>query len=153
MKMDWLYHATCERVVDGDSIILTIDAGFDVLLKSQSVRLYGIDTAETRGGTPELKALGLLAKDYVTQMVPEGSELLIGTHMDRKGKFGRILGELYLPEVPDVEGFQDRSLNTILLTRCWLCSITVSQGRHHNQHLINVQHRKAKAESSGGVRG
>ena len=56
MKMDWLYHATCERVVDGDSIILTIDAGFDVLLKSQSVRLYGIDTAETRGGTPELKA-------------------------------------------------------------------------------------------------
>ena len=39
MKMDWLYHATCERVVDGDSIILTIDAGFDVLLKSQSVRL------------------------------------------------------------------------------------------------------------------
>ena len=115
MKMDWLYHATCERVVDGDSIILTIDAGFDVLLKSQSVRLYGIDTAETRGGTPELKALGLLAKDYVTQMVPEGSELLIRTHMDRKGKFGRILGELYMPEVPDVEGFQDRSLNTILL--------------------------------------
>ena len=85
MKMDWLYHATCERVVDGDSIILTIDAGFDVLLKSQSVRLYGIDTAETRGGTPELKALGLLAKDYVTQMVPEGSELLIRTYMDRKG--------------------------------------------------------------------
>ena len=88
MDIEWLYHATCERVVDGDSIILTIDAGFDVLLSKQSVRLYGIDTAETRGGTPELKALGNLAKDYVKKMVPEGSGLLIRTHMDRKGKFG-----------------------------------------------------------------
>ena len=145
MKMDWLYHATCERVVDGDSIILTIDAGFDVLLKSQSVRLYGIDTAETRGGTPELKALGLLAKDYVMQMVPEGSELLIRTHMDRKGKFGRILGELYLPEVPDVEGFQDRSLNTILLDEM-LAVQYYGQSKEDiiNQHLINVEHHKAE---------
>ena len=112
MKMDWLYHATCESVVDGDSIILTIDAGFDVLLKSQSVRLNGIDTAETRGGTPELKALGLLAKDYVTQMVPEGSELLIRTHMDRKGKFGRILGELWR-----TTNYADKSINEYMVEK------------------------------------
>jgi endonuclease YncB( thermonuclease family) len=141
--MDWLYHATCERVVDGDSIVLTIDAGFDVLLSKQSVRLYGIDTAEARGGTPELKALGLLAKDYVTQMVPEGSELLIRTHMDRKGKFGRILGELYLPEVLDVEGFQDRSLNTILLEEM-LAVPYYGQSKEDimNQHLINLEHHR-----------
>ena len=145
MKMDWLYHATCERVIDSDSIILTIDAGFSVLLSKQSVRLYGIDTAETRGGTPELKALGLLAKDYVTQMVPEGSELLIRTHMDGRGKFGRILAELYLPEAPDIEGFQERSLNTILLDELLAVSYH-GQSKEDiiNQHLINVEHHKGE---------
>jgi endonuclease YncB( thermonuclease family) len=145
MNIEWLYHATCERVVDGDSIILTIDAGFDVLLNKQSVRLYGIDTAETRGGTPELKALGNLAKDYVKQMVPEGSSLLIRTHMDRKGKFGRILAEVYLPEVPDIEGFQDRSLNNILLDEM-LAVQYHGQSKEDivNQHLINVQHHKTE---------
>ncbi len=145
MNIEWLYHATCERVVDGDSIILTIDAGFDVLLSKQSVRLYGIDTAETRGGTPELKALGNLAKDYVKQMVPEGSSLLIRTHMDRKGKFGRILAEVYLPEVPDIEGFQDRSLNNILLDEM-LAVQYHGQSKEDivNQHLINVQHHKTE---------
>ena len=145
MNIEWLYHATCERVVDGDSIILTIDAGFDVLLSKQSVRLYGIDTAETRGGTPELKALGNLAKDYVKQLVPEGSGLLIRTHMDRKGKFGRILAEVYLPEVPDIGGFQDRSLNNILLDEM-LAVQYYGQSKEDiiNQHLINVQHHKAE---------
>ena len=92
-----------------------------------------------------MKALGLLAKDYVMQMVPEGSELLIRTHMDRKGKFGRILGELYLPEVPDVEGFQDRSLNTILLDEM-LAVQYYGQSKEDiiNQHLINVEHHKAE---------
>lgn len=145
MNIEWLYHATCERVVDGDSIILTIDAGFDILLSKQSVRLYGIDTAETRGGTPELKALGLLAKDYVTQMVPEGSELLIRTHMDGRGKFGRILAELYLPEAPEIEGFQERSLNTILLDELLAVSYH-GQAKEDiiNQHLINVEHHKGE---------
>lgn len=145
MDIEWLYHATCERVVDGDSIILTIDAGFDVLLSKQSVRLYGIDTAETRGGTPELKALGNLAKDYVKKMVPEGSGLLIRTHMDRKGKFGRILAEVHLPEVPDIGGFQDRSLNNILLDEM-LAVQYYGQSKEDiiNQHLINVQHHKAE---------
>ena len=145
MNNEWLYHATCERVVDGDSIILTIDAGFDVLLSKQSVRLYGIDTAETRGGTPELKALGMLAKDYVSQMVPRGSDVLIRTHMDRKGKFGRILAELYLPEVSDTGGFQDRSLNNILLDEM----LAVQYYGHakedvRNQHLIHVEHHKSQ---------
>ena len=145
MNIEWLYHATCERVVDGDSIVLTIDAGFDILLSKQSVRLYGIDTAETRGGTPELKALGLLAKDYVTQMVPEGSELLIRTHMDGRGKFGRILAELYLPEAPDIEGFQERSLNTILLDEL-LAVPYHGQSKEDiiNQHLVNVKHHKGE---------
>ena len=95
MLLTYLYKATVVRCIDGDSVIFDIDCGFDVHLKAQSVRLYGIDTAETRGGTPELKVLGNIAKDYVTQMIPVGSEVLLKTHLDRKGKFGRILGKPY----------------------------------------------------------
>jgi len=145
VKMDWLYHATCERVVDGDSIILTIDVGFDILLSKQSVRLYGIDTSETRGGTPELKALGILAKNYVKHMVPEGSELLIRTHLDGRGKFGRILAELYLLEAPDTEGYQAKSLNDILVDEL-LAVPYHGQSKEDviNQHLINVEHHRAE---------
>tara|TARA_R100001129_G_scaffold121408_1_gene84273 strand:+ start:879 stop:1328 length:450 start_codon:yes stop_codon:yes gene_type:complete len=145
MKMDWLYRATCERVVDGDSIILTIDAGFDILLSKQSVRLHGIDTSETRGGTPELKALGILAKNYVKQMVPEGSELLIRTHLDGRGKFGRILAEVFMPEAPDTEGYQAKSLNNILVDEL-LAVPYHGQSKEDviNQHLINVEHHRAE---------
>ena len=133
------------RCIDGDSVIFDIDCGFDVHLKAQSVRLYGIDTAETRGGTPELKVLGNIAKDYVTQMIPVGSEVLLKTHLDRKGKFGRILAEIYMPETVGVEGYQEKSLNQILLDEL-LAVPYHGQSKEDiiNQHLINVEHHKAE---------
>ncbi len=133
------------RCVDGDSVILDIDCGFDIQLKAQSVRLYGIDTAETRGGTEDLKALGNLAKSYVSQMIPEGSEVLLKTHLDGRGKFGRILAEVFMPEAPDTEGYQPRSLNEILLDEL-LAVPYHGQSKEEilNQHLINVEHHKAE---------
>ena len=133
------------RCVDGDSVIFDIDCGFDVQLKAQSVRLYGIDTAETRGGTPELKVLGNLAKDYVAQMIPVESEVLLKTHLDRKGKFGRILAEIYIPETVGTEGYQEKSLNQILLDEL-LAVPYHGQSKEDiiNQHLINVEHHKAE---------
>ena len=145
MLLTYLYKATVVRCIDGDSVIFDIDCGFDVHLKAQSVRLYGIDTAETRGGTPELKVLGNIAKDYVTQMIPVGSEVLLKTHLDRKGKFGRILAEIYMPETVGVEGYQDKSLNQILLDEL-LAVPYHGQSKEDiiNQHLINVEHHKAE---------
>ena len=145
MDITYLYEADVVRCVDGDSVILDIRCGFDIELKNQSVRLYGIDTAETRGGTPELKALGNLAKDYVAQMIPVGSEVLLRTYLDRKGKFGRILAEVYMPESVDVEGYQERSLNQILLDEL-LAVPYHGQSKEDiiNQHLINVEHHKAE---------
>ena len=107
--------------------------------------MYGIDTAETRGGTPELKVLGNIAKDYVTQMIPVGSEVLLKTHLDRKGKFGRILAEIYMPETVGVEGYQEKSLNQILLDEL-LAVPYHGQSKEDiiNQHLINVEHHKAE---------
>ena len=52
----YTYKAQISRIIDGDSVVCLIDLGFSVMLK-QSVRLFAIDTAETRGGTPETKAL------------------------------------------------------------------------------------------------
>lgn len=145
MLLTYLYKATVVRCIDGDSVIFDIDCGFDVQLKAQSVRLYGIDTAETRGGTPELKVLGNLAKDYVTQMIPVGSEVLLKTHLDRRGKFGRILAEVYMPETVGVEGYQEKSLNQILLDELLAVSYH-GQSKEDiiNQHLINVEHHKAE---------
>ena len=145
MLLTYLYKATVVRCVDGDSVIFDIDCGFDIQLRAQSVRLYGIDTAETRGGTDELKALGNLAKDYVSQMIPEGSEVLLRTHLDGRGKFGRILAEVFMPEAPDTEGYQPRSLNDILLDEL-LAVPYHGQSKEDiiNQHLINVQHHRAE---------
>ena len=61
----YTYKAQISRIIDGDSVVCLIDLGFSVMLK-QSVRLFAIDTAETRGGTVETKALGNLAKGIVT---------------------------------------------------------------------------------------
>jgi len=133
------------RCIDGDSVVFDIDCGFDIRLKGQSTRLFGIDTAETRGGTDDLKALGNLAKSYVIQMLPEGSEVLLKTHLDKKGKFGRILAEVYMLEAPDTEGYQPKSLNDILLDEL-LAVPYHGQSKEDiiNQHLINVEHHKAQ---------
>lgn len=143
MLLTYLYKATVVRCIDGDSVVFDIDCGFDLHLKAQSVRLYGIDTAETRGGTDDLKALGNLAKDYVSQMIPEGSEVLLKTHLDRRGKFGRILAEVFMPEAPDNEGYQPKSLNDILLEEL-LAVPYHGQSKEDiiNQHLINLEHHR-----------
>jgi len=99
MKPAYRYAAKIDRVIDGDSIEITISCGFDVYLAKQNCRLYGIDTSETRGGTNELKQLGILAKNYVKESLPEGTNVIIETRLDRRGKFGRILADVYVGDV------------------------------------------------------
>ena len=62
----YTYKANIRSIYDGDSCRVDLDLGMSVWqLHNQSIRLYGIDTAEIRGGTVETKALGNLAKDYL----------------------------------------------------------------------------------------
>ena len=86
------YNCVVLRVVDGDTIDVDIDLGFDVWLKKQRIRFYGVNTPETRTRDKEEKAKGLIAKEYVKKHCPEGSRIRLKSH-DR-GKFGRILGEI-----------------------------------------------------------
>ena len=87
----YTYKATVNRVIDGDSVVVDIDLGFDTWIKQQNVRIYGIDTPETRTRDPLEKAHGKLAKAFVERVLPVGSQIAITTVKDGD-KFGRVLG-------------------------------------------------------------
>jgi len=88
------------RVVDGDTIDVTIDLGFD-LYKKERVRVAGVDTPEKRTKDSEEKALGLDATNWMKEQL-EGAidgddDLVIRTELvGGMGKYGRLLGWLYI---------------------------------------------------------
>jgi micrococcal nuclease len=84
------------NVVDGDTIDVVIDLGFDISFTSR-VRLAGIDTPESRTKDKAEKALGLESKKYLTDRIKAAKNIVIRTEkMNSSEKFGRILGWLYL---------------------------------------------------------
>ena len=87
------YKAIVTRVIDGDTIDVDIQLGFYVILSKQRVRLYGIDTPESRTRDKEEKIRGLLSKDYLKDNCYVGSTIKLKSK--EKGKFGRILGVIY----------------------------------------------------------
>ena len=100
------------RVVDGDTIDVTIDLGFD-LYKKERVRIAGVDTPEKRTRDLEEKALGIDATNWMKQQLEEAingeSELTIRTELKGgMGKYGRLLGWLYV-------GDADISLNEAMI--------------------------------------
>ena len=90
------YRVKIVKVVDGDTVDVDIDLGFGVWLKKQRVRLYGIDTPESRTRDLVEKRFGNMAKDYLKNRLSSGA--ILGTRLDKKGKFGRILGEFFVVE-------------------------------------------------------
>jgi len=89
------YKAKLIRVVDGDTVDAMIDCGFSTF-KKERIRLYGIDTPECRTRDKEEKARGLAAKARLEELIADGNnEFIIETSIDKKGKYGRLLGVLY----------------------------------------------------------
>ena len=91
-----MYEYKCKmvRVVDGDTIDVDIDLGFGVWMRNQRIRMHGIDTPESRTRDLEEKKYGLAAKDFLIKWTNAGG-LTLKTHKDDRGKFGRILGEIW----------------------------------------------------------
>jgi len=89
------YNAHVDRIIDGDTIDVTFDLGFDILYKAR-VRFAGVNTPESRTRDLEEKALGLAAKEFVGHWIFEetGMNPIIETSLDKKGKFGRVLGRI-----------------------------------------------------------
>ncbi len=91
------YRVKVIKVVDGDTVDVDIDLGFGVWLKKQRIRLYGIDTPESRTRDKEEKKYGKAASAFLKDHLKIGVPVL-RTHKDGKGKFGRILGEFWVEE-------------------------------------------------------
>jgi micrococcal nuclease len=84
------------NVVDGDTIDVIIDLGFDILFSSR-VRLAGIDTPESRTRDLAEKALGLESKEYLKKHLKDAKSVVIKTEkMNSSEKYGRILGWIYI---------------------------------------------------------
>ena len=129
------YQCTIVRVVDGDTVDVDIDLGFDTWRCGERLRLYGIDTPECRTRDAEEKAAGFLAKEFVEDALHVGGIYRLQTK--EKGKFGRYLGTIYLTD--------DTSINAALVTEHLAVPYT---GQNKNeiqaQHQANFQILKDK---------
>ena len=87
------YDCEVTYIVDGDTCDVTIDLGFKIFHKAR-IRLYGINTPESRTRDLEEKKRGLAAKARVEELLNKCSCITLKSH--GSGKFGRCLGELFI---------------------------------------------------------
>tara|TARA_B100000900_G_scaffold415140_1_gene443961 strand:- start:493 stop:930 length:438 start_codon:yes stop_codon:yes gene_type:complete len=88
-----------KKIIDGDTFDCILDLGFDVLLEAR-VRMAGIDTPESRTRDLTEKKFGLASKEYLVEKINNAEDIIVRTELDNeKGKFGRILGTVYLDGV------------------------------------------------------
>ena len=111
MNRFW-YGATVLRVVDGDTIDLMVDLGFKIHHKIR-VRLYGVNTPESRTKDLAEKALGLKAKSFTSDWLTRHQWVVINTIPDKNDKYGRILAKIYSSE--QIEDPTTACLNTDII--------------------------------------
>ena len=88
----YVYNAYVEKIYDADTITCTIDCGFSLSMKRQKIRLHGINAPEVRGVA---KKAGIAARDHLRRKILH-KNVLIKTFKDKKGKYGRYLGTVFL---------------------------------------------------------
>jgi len=104
IEPNYVYRCRVTRVVDGDTVDVEVDLGFNMFSKDR-VRLKGIDTPESRTRNKVEKKLGKASKArlkemlagnlFTTTMGSKKNPIFLHTSKDGKGKFGRILGTLW----------------------------------------------------------
>ena len=109
-----MYEYRCKvvKIVDGDTVDVDIDLGFGVWLKKERIRMFGIDTPESRTRDLDEKKYGLMAKDYITRLLDDEGGIVLKTRKDAEGKYGRILGELWR-----TTDFADKSINDYMIEK------------------------------------
>jgi len=123
------YGCTVTRVVDGDTVDVIIDLGFSILHKCR-VRLYGIDTPESRTRDKDEKVRGKLAGKYLKDAIDNGDKIVLQTKMkDSKGKFGRVLANII---VDDININQQMILNHLAVRYYGQSKVDIE-----DEHLIN----------------
>ena len=84
------------RVIDGDTVEVDIDLGFDVWLKKQKVRIHNIDAPEMRSKDKEEKVFAQAAKKRMEELLSIEEEIILRSFQDVRGKFGRIIGDFVI---------------------------------------------------------
>jgi len=125
-----------DRIVDGDTIDISIDLGFD-LTKKERVRLAGIDTPEKRTKNPKEKEMGYQATEFLEMHLMEATNLTVKTEKD--GKFGRMLGWLYKSEEDTM------SINQIMIDKGYAWPYD------GGTKVRNLEDLMAKRDNSDGV--
>jgi micrococcal nuclease len=94
------YKCKINKVLDGDTVDIDLDLGFNIILANQRVRMAGVDTPESRTTNKEEKPRGLLSKKKLAEKLPVGSWQIIETQRsdNNDDKFGRILGIFILED-------------------------------------------------------
>lgn len=94
------YKCKINKVLDGDTVDIDLDLGFNIVLVNQRVRMAGVDTPESRTTNKEEKTRGLLSKKKLAEKLPIGSWQIIETQRsdNNDDKFGRILGVFILED-------------------------------------------------------
>ena len=110
----YTYHATLDRVVDGDTVDALVDLGFDTWKKVR-IRMMGMDAYESRTRDKEEKKRGLAAKARLIEILNDNeNKFILVSH--GVGKYGRCLGEIYVESTSnDNMNTPEISVNTILI--------------------------------------
>jgi len=141
------YKVDVTRIVDGDTVDVDIDLGFKITMKKQRVRLMGIDTPESRTRDLEEKFYGKQAKKFLTEILKDSNIELV---VHDKGKFGRIIGELFIIEKhadghPVFEVDTEKSVNQLMMDNYHAVPYMgqskddTIKGHMINRHMLNEQ--------------
>jgi len=91
-KQAYVYKAHVVRVYDGDTCTVDIDLGLSTWIHGEKIRLHRIDAPEIRGSEREQ---GLKSRDHLRRLILD-RDIILQTIKDRKGKYGRYLGEIWV---------------------------------------------------------
>jgi len=108
------YNATLVRVVDGDTVDAMIDLGFDIQVKKR-IRLAGINAPESRTRNKVEKKLGLAAKERLIELM-EGAANVFELESKEIGKYGRVLGIIYINKLSGKDTITQACINEMLVS-------------------------------------
>lgn len=142
-----MYEYKCKilRVVDGDTVDVDIDLGFGIWVHRERVRMMGIDTPESRTRDLTEKAFGLASKARLKELLPIGSVQILKTEVDKsgedkKGKFGRILGDFLLEHKTTNNVYETKKVSSIMIEEGYAVKyFGQNKADVDKDHLVNRQ--------------
>ena len=135
-----MYEYNCKivRVVDGDTVDVDIDLGFGIWIQNERIRLYAIDTPESRTRDSMEKIFGKMASAIVEKFLPLGSIQILQTVQDKAGKFGRVLGKF---KIFDGKNDRETTLNEWMIRNHYAVKYHGQSKKDiADEHLKNYEH-------------